>query len=122
MGFGCGRLDPPILKPTCPPECLGGRNQKAQVNEEGKDQWVDVSGEQLEEAIDELEREYNLRERLFPGWIKTGSLSRADARDRQKRLAWAVAALKRVQDGQARDDYERACDDVGSRAAGTEGS
>jgi hypothetical protein len=49
---------------------------------------------EVEEACDELEREYNLRERLYPGWIKSGSLSRADARDRQKRLAWAIEVLK----------------------------
>jgi hypothetical protein len=82
--------------------------------DENGTEFIDCTIEQIEEACDELEREYNLRERLFPGWIKAGTLSKADARDRQKRLTWAIAVLKRVYAGRNPDDYPLAGDHVGS--------
>lgn len=42
-----------------------------------------------QEALDELERELNIRARCFPRWISEGKVSRTDAQDRLDRLATA---------------------------------
>lgn len=47
----------------------------------------------LQEAIDEVERELNVRSRCFPRWITEGRVSRTDAQDRLDRLATAYQAL-----------------------------
>ena len=45
------------------------------------------------EALDELEREANVRSRCFPRWIREGKVSMTDARDRLDRLASAIKLL-----------------------------
>jgi hypothetical protein len=42
--------------------------------------------QELDEAKSELDREMQVRERLFPIWIKDGKISRIDATDRFKRM------------------------------------
>ena len=47
----------------------------------------------LQEALDEVERELNVRRRCFPRWVAEGRVSRTDAQDRVDRLALAMEAL-----------------------------
>jgi len=47
----------------------------------------------LSEAQSELEREGNVRERCFPGWISDGRVNRIDAIDRRDRLVTALHVL-----------------------------
>jgi len=47
----------------------------------------------LEEATDEVQREFNVRERCFPRWIAEGRVSKTDAQDRLDRLASALEYL-----------------------------
>lgn len=49
----------------------------------------------FEEALDELQREFNVRQRCFPRWITEGRVSRTDAQDRLDRLATAIEELRR---------------------------
>lgn len=49
-----------------------------------------------QEALDECERELNVRKRCFARWIADGRVSRTDAQDRLDRLGTAV---KLLQDG-----------------------
>ena len=49
-----------------------------------------------QEALDELQRELNVRKRCFPRWIGDGRLSATDAQDRLDRLATAVTLLQGV--------------------------
>jgi len=53
----------------------------------------------LREAYDELEREFNVRERCFPKWITEGRISRSDAKDRLERHAAAMFFLSKLLDG-----------------------
>lgn len=53
----------------------------------------------LAEAIDEAEREFNVRARCFPGWVKDGRLTRTDAKDRLERLAAACYFLRALSFG-----------------------
>jgi hypothetical protein len=46
------------------------------------------------EAIDEINRELNVRSRCFPRWIKEGKVSNTDAQDRLDRLASAILILE----------------------------
>ena len=46
------------------------------------------------EALDELQREYNVRARCFPRWIKECRVSGTDAQDRIDRLATAIELLR----------------------------
>jgi hypothetical protein len=46
-----------------------------------------------QEAIDELNRELNVRIRCFPRWVEDGRVSPTDAQDRIDRLATAVTLL-----------------------------
>jgi hypothetical protein len=55
----------------------------------------------LEEALDEVQREYNVRARCFPRWISEGRMSRTDAQDRLDRLATAIEYLTKLNDAQA---------------------
>jgi hypothetical protein len=50
----------------------------------------------LQEAVDEVERELNVRSRCFPRWITDGRVSRSDACDRLDRLATAFLWLNAV--------------------------
>lgn len=45
------------------------------------------------EALDELNREFNVRSRCFPRWIADGRVSKTDAQDRIDRLATAIELL-----------------------------
>jgi hypothetical protein len=45
------------------------------------------------EALDELNRELNVRKRCFDRWIQDGRLSATDAVDRLERLATAIELL-----------------------------
>jgi hypothetical protein len=47
----------------------------------------------LEQAQAELERELNVRNRCFPGWISDGRVNRVDAVDRRDRLHTAMHVL-----------------------------
>ena len=47
----------------------------------------------LQEARDELAREYAVRARCFPRWITEGRVSATDAQDRLDRLASAMEFL-----------------------------
>jgi len=49
----------------------------------------------LEPALDELERELNVRMRCFDKWISEGRMSGTDARDRVSRLMGAILIIKR---------------------------
>lgn len=49
-----------------------------------------------QEAIDELNRELNVRSRCFPRWIDDGRVSRTDAQDRLDRLATGLKLLEKV--------------------------
>lgn len=46
-----------------------------------------------QEALDELNRELNVRRRCFPRWIDLGKVSHTDAQDRIDRLATAISLL-----------------------------
>lgn len=45
-------------------------------------------------AVDEIERELNVRLRCFPRWVSEGRVSRTDAQDRIDRLHTAYELLK----------------------------
>jgi hypothetical protein len=51
----------------------------------------------LQEAQDELAREYAVRARCFPRWITEGRVSATDAQDRLDRLASAMEFLNSVE-------------------------
>ena len=46
-----------------------------------------------QEALDELNREFNVRRRCFARWVLDGRLSATDAQDRLDRLASAIDML-----------------------------
>ena len=46
-----------------------------------------------QEALDELQRELNVRKRCFPRWVGDGRVSATDAQDRIDRLATAITLL-----------------------------
>jgi hypothetical protein len=48
----------------------------------------------LSEAIDEVQRELNVRMRCFPRWIEDGRVSGTDAQDRIDRLQTALEHLQ----------------------------
>lgn len=54
---------------------------------------LDSNNRSLEEAIAELERETNLRVRMYPGWIKDRKMSSLEAVERLERMAKAGAIL-----------------------------
>jgi hypothetical protein len=67
--------------------------------------WVAVAvalgvttGTTIEAALAECERELQVRERCYPGWIKDGKLAKLDARDRFVRLRDACDILKNLLD------------------------
>lgn len=55
---------------------------------------------QLEEAWSEVEREIQVRVRVYDKWIADGKLAWADARDRLARMQQASRYLKRMVDGE----------------------
>jgi|SRR6267378_7597646 len=52
----------------------------------------------LEAASSELERELQVRERCYKGWVADGKLSRIDATDRFNRLTVATLIFKKLLD------------------------
>lgn len=52
----------------------------------------------MQQAIDECQREFNVRQRCFPGWIQNGKVSASDADDRLTRLGYAIVLLKWLKD------------------------
>jgi len=50
----------------------------------------------LSEAIDEVQRELNVRMRCFPRWIQDGRVSGTDAQDRIDRLQTALEYLRKA--------------------------
>lgn len=57
------------------------------------------NGRTLQEAIDELNREFNVRERCFPKWEKEGRITKSDAVDRLERMAAACYFLSALSCG-----------------------
>ena len=63
----------------------------------------------IEEALAEIERELQVRERCFPRWIAEGRISKIDARDRLQRQKYAQEILQAALDtSTAADDITRA--------------
>lgn len=52
----------------------------------------------LEAALAECQREFQVRERCYPAWVKDGKLAKLDARDRYNRLRDAIAILTNLLD------------------------
>jgi len=50
----------------------------------------------LVEAVDECQRELNVRRRCFPRWVADGRVSATDAQDRVDRLATAIEHLQKL--------------------------
>lgn len=50
-----------------------------------------------EEALSELLRERQVRERCYDRWVERGQLTMVDARDRMERLCHAITILERLQ-------------------------
>ena len=53
---------------------------------------------QIEEALGEVSRERELRERCYPRWTSEGKLSKIDAKDRLRRIIYAEELLVLVLD------------------------
>lgn len=54
----------------------------------------------LQEQLDELNRELNVRTRCFDRWVSEGRMTATDAQDRLDRLASAVTTLTELQEKQ----------------------
>jgi hypothetical protein len=52
----------------------------------------------LQAAIDELQREFDVRARCYDRWITEKKLTVTDARDRLERLNWAIVHLRQQAD------------------------
>jgi polyhydroxyalkanoate synthesis regulator phasin len=51
-----------------------------------------------QEQLDELTREFNVRQRCFDRWVKEGRMTATDAQDRLDRLGSAVKTVQKVHD------------------------
>lgn len=80
----------------------------------------------LGEATDEVNRELEVRERLYPRWMEQGRITRSDAVDRHQRLATALlvlrAACERMGDSTVPDAPESETERVTSTGDSTEKS
>jgi hypothetical protein len=47
----------------------------------------------MEEALGEVSRERELRDRCYPRWVSEGKLSKIDAKDRLRRIIYAEKLL-----------------------------
>lgn len=61
----------------------------------------------LEEALSEVERENQVRARIYAKWIQEGKISRIDAKDRQERMIAAEHYLRKQFDLQATSAEEQ---------------
>lgn len=61
----------------------------------------------LAEAIDEIYRELQVRQRCFPRWVEEGRISRTDARDRIARQESALTYLQSLQPAEERQATQR---------------
>ena len=52
----------------------------------------------LQDAIKEVQREIRMRERLYPGWITSGKLSKAAAERQLARMKYALELLEGKQE------------------------
>jgi len=50
-----------------------------------------------EEALSELEREKNVRVRIYDAWVQSGRMTAIDARDRMDRLIAAIHMLQQYE-------------------------
>jgi hypothetical protein len=48
----------------------------------------------IEEAISECEREQGVRARCYDRWVQDGKFSSVDAKDRLRRMGYAITLLK----------------------------
>ena len=55
--------------------------------------WHDLAPRIPQEALDDLERELNVRARCFDRWVAEGRMSSTDAKDRIERMATAHKLL-----------------------------
>lgn len=62
-----------------------------------------LSARTLQESVDELQRELQVRQRCFARWVTEGRLTRSDATDRYERLLTALNMLKEDQDRNTAD-------------------
>jgi len=54
--------------------------------------------EQIQVALDEVNRELQVRERCFPRWIAEARISKSDAKDRLERQKYAAKLLQMLLD------------------------
>lgn len=66
---------------------------KNRTNEMNEEKMECKTKRPAQEALDELQREFNVRARCFNNWIKDGRVSRTDAQDRLDRLGSAIELL-----------------------------
>jgi hypothetical protein len=50
----------------------------------------------VQQALDECQREFNVRARCFPRWVGDGRVSATDAQDRLDRMGTAVKLLEQM--------------------------
>lgn len=50
----------------------------------------------VQQALDECQREYNVRARCFPRWVQDGRVSATDAQDRLDRMGTACRLLEQL--------------------------
>lgn len=73
------------------------------------DGWENRSAD---EALAEVEREMQVRERCFVRWIEEGRVTRVDAKDRLQRLKKAQAMLAKIVDLNAVESAPKAPDEI----------
>jgi len=67
-----------------------------------------LSDRTLQEAVDELRRELQVRQRCFPKWVEEGRLSHSEATDRYERLLTALNSLQEVIDDEPGEEPDAA--------------
>jgi len=73
-------------------------NDEAMRVETARLELSQLKCETVQEALDEIEREYNVRKRCFPRWVQEGRVSATEARDRLCRQGHAAHIVKIVLD------------------------
>lgn len=59
--------------------------------------YMKLDSTQLKESISEVERELQMRQKLYPQWIGKGTLNRATAERQIRRLNYALEILRALQ-------------------------